>query len=155
MTYRQLPMAAVGLGLVCYEWNDLGAAETQLWQGLASAQGVGREHYWSRAYTALARVAQARGDPDQACSLMTKALAIARDFGNPLMIAEAEVEQARSPKAIFAPWLMRARHCIRSFRPTAQDSPCGGKPADASLPRPVACSVVAGRRGGHRVTRTG
>jgi LuxR family maltose regulon positive regulatory protein len=94
MVYRQLPMAAIGLGLVCYEWNDLGAAEAQLWQGLASARRVGRERYWSRAYTALARVTQARGDTGQARSLVAKALAIAHDFGNPVMVAEAEVEQA-------------------------------------------------------------
>jgi LuxR family maltose regulon positive regulatory protein len=94
MTYRQLPMAAVGLGLVCYEWNDLGAAETQLWQGLASARRVGRERYWSRAYTALARVTQARGDTGEARSLIAKALTVAHDFGNPVMIAEAELEQA-------------------------------------------------------------
>jgi LuxR family transcriptional regulator, maltose regulon positive regulatory protein len=93
-TYRQLPMAAVGLGLVCYEWNDLSAAEAHLWQALAAARRVGRERYWARAYTGLARVAHARGDTGQARSLAAKALAVAHDFGNPVMIAEAEAEQA-------------------------------------------------------------
>jgi ATP/maltotriose-dependent transcriptional regulator MalT len=93
VTYRQLPLAAVGLGLVSYELNDLVAAETLLWQGITSARQVGRERYWPNAYSRLARVAQVRGDATQATALAAHALAVAREYGNPLLIAEVELEQ--------------------------------------------------------------
>ena len=94
-TYLQVPSALIYLGALCYEWNDLVAAERLLREGIAVAERIGRARYWSEAWGMLAPVLLAGGDALQAQAMAEHALVVARALDNPPDIAEANVLQAR------------------------------------------------------------
>jgi len=94
VTHHQVPAASLRLGTLCYEWNDLDAAERMLRTGIEVARRIGRDRYWASAYSALARVCWAREEGAEAITLIERALEAARQLDNPREIAEAEAAQA-------------------------------------------------------------
>ena len=76
-------LAYVGMGKVCYEWNELEAAAAHLRRGLELGQQRGDMVVLIRSLTALARIAQIRGEGAAAGELIQR--------------VEQFVETARSP----------------------------------------------------------
>jgi LuxR family maltose regulon positive regulatory protein len=93
-THLQQPVVYCRLGMLCYEWNDLAAAEHTLREGFAVGQRTGRGRYFPNAYSALARVLWARGDIARATDMIEQALAAARLLDSPPNLAEAVMWQA-------------------------------------------------------------
>jgi LuxR family maltose regulon positive regulatory protein len=90
-SYLQVPSVLISLGSLYYEWNDLVEAERMLRAGIAIAERIGRDRYWSEAWCMLARVLLAGGDALQARAMAAHALVLARALDNSFHIAEAEV----------------------------------------------------------------
>jgi LuxR family maltose regulon positive regulatory protein len=74
--------AQVGMGEVLREWNDLEGAEDLLRQGIAHCAGSGgrRAEVALDGYLTLARVVQARGDPEGALAVLAQAEALGREW---------------------------------------------------------------------------
>jgi LuxR family transcriptional regulator, maltose regulon positive regulatory protein len=94
-TYLQVPSVLIYFGSLCYEWNDLAEAERMLRAGIAVAERLGRDRYWSGAWNMLAQVLWAAGDPLQARAMAERALEMAHALDNPPDISEARVLQGR------------------------------------------------------------
>ena len=82
------------IGKLYYEWNELTEAERALSEGLTIGQRSGRSRFYPSVYSLLARVAQARGNPALASSLIEQSLTAAQLLGSPRDIAEAEAGKA-------------------------------------------------------------
>lgn len=91
-----LPERVTGLsGRRLYrEWNDLGAAEEWVGEGIALARQTKREIYVARGYLTLARVQHAQGRLSEVAETLARAGEIARKLGNTRAVAEAEAWQA-------------------------------------------------------------
>jgi LuxR family transcriptional regulator, maltose regulon positive regulatory protein len=93
-THQQQPAVYILLGQLCYELNDLDAAEQVLREGIAVGQRTGRGRYWPGAYSALTRVLWARRAAAQASAMVEQGLAAAQLLDSPPDIAEAQAQQA-------------------------------------------------------------
>jgi LuxR family maltose regulon positive regulatory protein len=83
--------AAVGFGMLAYEWNDLALAERLLHNALPQLWPGGQPRVVLQAYLALARLHQARGDADQMEQALEQAEQLVRRFN---LVAEQEMTAA-------------------------------------------------------------
>ena len=90
----QVVDARIGLGDLYREWNDLGAAEEWVGEGIALARQTKREIYAVRGYLTLARIQYTQGRWAEAAETLARAGGIARKLGNTRAVAEAEAWQA-------------------------------------------------------------
>jgi len=94
---RSAPVAslpAIGLGMLCYEWNELDRARQLIDQGLEHAERGGRVDVVITGLTTRAKIEQANGDIAAACAAQEQAVQAARSTHTPRLIAYAEAQQA-------------------------------------------------------------
>jgi LuxR family transcriptional regulator, maltose regulon positive regulatory protein len=92
------PMAShalLGLGQICYEWNDLDAATQLLNEATALARHGGKNDVVLDSLLSQARITLARGDTTGAQSLLEEALHLARGWNIGVYIGRVGAQQAR------------------------------------------------------------
>lgn len=99
----------IGLGQVLYEWGDLDGAARCAQDALALGLRRDAADVLLAGYTALARVRQARGDPDGALAAVGQAEGYAHRVASPPLVAEMEAQRvllwlARREVAAAARW---------------------------------------------------
>lgn len=87
-------LPAIGLGMLCYEWNQLDPARQLIEAGLVHAERGGRVDVVITGLIARARIAQASGDIAVAREAQEQAVQTARATHTPRLIAYAEAQQA-------------------------------------------------------------
>lgn len=93
---QAIGVAQTGMGEVLLEWNDLGTAEDLLRQGAERcAASGGMAEMALDGYLALARVVQARGEPDRALALLQQAEVLGRDGHVPAYARRVALARAR------------------------------------------------------------
>jgi LuxR family transcriptional regulator, maltose regulon positive regulatory protein len=85
----------IGMGELCYEWNDVDAAARHLTEGVELAARTGDVEILMWGYIALSRVRLALGDPEGALAAAREAEREAQSSDNVHAIVDAAVSKAR------------------------------------------------------------
>jgi len=96
-------LPAIGMGIVCYEWNELDRARALIDQGLLHAANGGRVDVVLSGLIARARLQHASGDTAGGNATHAEAVQAARATQTPRLTAYAEAQQA-------AHWLNQGEH---------------------------------------------
>ena len=87
-------LPAIGMGILCYEWNELDRARALIDQGLKQAAQGGRVDIVLSALITRARLQHASGDTAGGNATQAAAVQAARATQTPRLIAYAEAQQA-------------------------------------------------------------